>query len=252
MPMDQSALMMAAGCADADTAEQKLQKLGAYAAKMAEERDAAALARKKMEDDAKAKSPAAEAAPLAGAETPAEEKAEKLVQQAMERRLKTAEEAAAKAQTLADKLEAERQGERVQAFSRWALAGPVEEGGSRWPKEDEKGLHELIKDMGGDLDNFAPAIDYFQKLAKNAPIVPKQTAYARVLSGELPILVDYDFNAIKHTLAQEIAADPAKVDAALDLLMVIKYLERIGDHAVNVAEWVQFVRTGRYKDESMF
>ena len=64
--------------------------------------------------------------------------------------------------------------------------------------------------------------------------------------------VDYDFNAIKHTLAQEIAAAPAKVDAALDLLMVIKYLERIGDHAVNVAEWVQFVRTGRYKDESMF
>ena len=64
--------------------------------------------------------------------------------------------------------------------------------------------------------------------------------------------VDYDFNAIKHTLAQEIAANPSKVDAALDLLMVIKYLERIGDHAVNVAEWVQFVRTGRYKDESMF
>ena len=64
--------------------------------------------------------------------------------------------------------------------------------------------------------------------------------------------VDYDFNAIKHTLAQEIAAAPAKVDAALDLLMVIKYLERIGDHAVNVAEWVQFARTGRYKDESMF
>ena len=64
--------------------------------------------------------------------------------------------------------------------------------------------------------------------------------------------VDYDFNAIKHQLAQEIAEDPGKVDAALDLLMVIKYLERIGDHAVNVAEWVQFVRTGRYKDESMF
>ena len=64
--------------------------------------------------------------------------------------------------------------------------------------------------------------------------------------------VDYDFNAIKHQLAQEIAEDPGKVDAALDLLMVIKYLERIGDHAVNVAEWVQFVCTGRYKDESMF
>lgn len=64
--------------------------------------------------------------------------------------------------------------------------------------------------------------------------------------------VDYDFNAIKHTLAEEIAVDPSKVDAALDLLMVIKYLERIGDHAVNLAEWVEFVRTGRYHNENMF
>ena len=64
--------------------------------------------------------------------------------------------------------------------------------------------------------------------------------------------VDYDFNAIKCTLAAEIAADPAKVDAALDLLMVIKYLERIGDHAVNLAEWVEFLRTGRYQNEAMF
>ncbi len=51
--------------------------------------------------------------------------------------------------------------------------------------------------MGGNLNDFTPAIDYFQKLAKNSPIVPKQTAYARVLSGELPILVDYDFNAYR-------------------------------------------------------
>ena len=56
----------------------------------------------------------------------------------------------------------------------------------------------------------------------------------------------------RHTLAQEIAARPGKVDAALDLLMVIKYLERIGDHAVNLAEWVEFVRSGRYHNENMF
>ena len=64
--------------------------------------------------------------------------------------------------------------------------------------------------------------------------------------------VDYGFNASKRTLAAEIAADPARVDAALDLLMVIKYLERIGDHAVNAAEWVQFIRTGRYLNQSLF
>ncbi len=77
-----------------------------------------------------------------------------------------------------------------------------------------------------------------------------ENAARRVIAAD--DAVDYDFNAIKHQLAQEIAEDPGKVDAALDLLMVIKYLERIGDHAVNVAEWVQFVRTGHYKDESMF
>ncbi len=51
--------------------------------------------------------------------------------------------------------------------------------------------------MGGDLDNFDPAIEYFKKLAENDPIVPKQTSYARVVSGEIPILFDYDFNAYR-------------------------------------------------------
>ena len=51
--------------------------------------------------------------------------------------------------------------------------------------------------LGGSLDNFSPAIAYFKDLQKNSPIVPKQTAYARVLSGEIPILLDYDFNAYR-------------------------------------------------------
>ncbi|TVS00260.1 MAG: extracellular solute-binding protein [Rhodospirillales bacterium] len=51
--------------------------------------------------------------------------------------------------------------------------------------------------MGGSLDDFSPAITFFRELAKNHPIVPKQTSYARVLSGEIPILIDYDFNAYR-------------------------------------------------------
>jgi putative spermidine/putrescine transport system substrate-binding protein len=51
--------------------------------------------------------------------------------------------------------------------------------------------------MGGSLDDFGPGIEYFKKLAANDPIVPKQTAYARVVSGEIPILLDYDFNAYR-------------------------------------------------------
>src|ERR671935_2241495 len=51
--------------------------------------------------------------------------------------------------------------------------------------------------FGGNLDNFDRAIKYFSDLQKNQPIVPKQTSYARVLSGEIPILFDYDFNAYR-------------------------------------------------------
>jgi putative spermidine/putrescine transport system substrate-binding protein len=51
--------------------------------------------------------------------------------------------------------------------------------------------------MGGTLDDFTPAITYFKDLQRNSPIVPKQTSYARVLSGEIPILFDFDFNAYR-------------------------------------------------------
>jgi len=51
--------------------------------------------------------------------------------------------------------------------------------------------------LGGSFDDFTPAINFFRELQKNAPIVPKQTSYARVLSGEIPILFDYDFNAYR-------------------------------------------------------
>jgi putative spermidine/putrescine transport system substrate-binding protein len=51
--------------------------------------------------------------------------------------------------------------------------------------------------LGGSAANFDPAINFFKELRKNDPIVPKQTSYARVVSGEMPILLDYDFNAYR-------------------------------------------------------
>src|SRR6185369_10360541 len=51
--------------------------------------------------------------------------------------------------------------------------------------------------LGGSEANFDPAINFFKDLRKNDPIVPKQTSYARVVSGEMPILLDYDFNAYR-------------------------------------------------------
>ncbi len=51
--------------------------------------------------------------------------------------------------------------------------------------------------LGGSYENLDPAIKYFKALQKNEPIVPKQTSYARVISGEILILFDYDFNAYR-------------------------------------------------------
>jgi len=51
--------------------------------------------------------------------------------------------------------------------------------------------------LGGSAQNFDAAINFFKELHKNDPIVPKQTSYARVVSGEIPILFDYDFNAYR-------------------------------------------------------
>src|SRR5262249_15224574 len=51
--------------------------------------------------------------------------------------------------------------------------------------------------LGGSYDNLDPAIKYFNALGKNQPIGPTQTSYARVVSCELPILFDYDFNAYR-------------------------------------------------------
>lgn len=57
--------------------------------------------------------------------------------------------------------------------------------------------------LGGDYENLGPGIEFFRKLQANQPIVPTQTSYARVLSGEIPILLDYDFNAYRGRYADK-------------------------------------------------
>lgn len=56
--------------------------------------------------------------------------------------------------------------------------------------------------------------------------------------------IDEEFNAAKEELAGLVADHRLDIKAALDLLMAAKYFERIGDHAVNIGEWVQYSITG--------
>ncbi|MCQ5131040.1 phosphate signaling complex protein PhoU [Butyricicoccus faecihominis] len=60
-------------------------------------------------------------------------------------------------------------------------------------------------------------------------------------------VVDDLFDKCKTDLIREISEDPADGERVLDVLMVAKYLERIGDHATNIAEWVEFSITGEHK-----
>lgn len=70
------------------------------------------------------------------------------------------------------------------------------------------------------------------------------------------LVIDYDdvvddlFNKVKETLITFIENKQGSGEYAIDLLMIAKYFERIGDHAVNIAEWVLFSITGVHKGET--
>ena len=61
-------------------------------------------------------------------------------------------------------------------------------------------------------------------------------------------IVDSYFDQIKQKLIASIAEDPDNGEFAIDILIIAKYFERIGDHAANIAEWVIFSVTGEHKE----
>ena len=73
--------------------------------------------------------------------------------------------------------------------------------------------------------------------------VHKDLELARAVAAEDDV-VDRLFDQVKTELIGLIGEKPSAGGFCLDLLMVAKYLERIGDHAVNIAEWVEFSLTG--------
>ena len=77
--------------------------------------------------------------------------------------------------------------------------------------------------------------------------VKHDTALADQVIAEDDTVDDY-FARVKKDLIKRIAQDPDDGEFALDLLMIAKYFERIGDHATNIAEWVIFSVTGEHKE----
>ena len=77
--------------------------------------------------------------------------------------------------------------------------------------------------------------------------VQRDTMLAETVIAEDDV-VDNAFDEVKRRLIDKITAHPEDGAYALDLLMIAKYFERIGDHATNIAEWVIFSVTGVHKE----
>ena len=126
---------------------------------------------------------------------------------------------------------------------------------------------ERIGDQAADIANLAP---YITELASKSKIHIGDMARAAVsmvtdsidafVKNDLELarsvrndddIVDELFTKVKKELGELISQNNVRAEEALDLLMAAKYFERIGDHAVNIAEWVEYSITGEYKTEKL-
>ena len=127
---------------------------------------------------------------------------------------------------------------------------------------------ERIGDQAADISELCiylaggPPIDGFDRIPEMAratigmvtdsidAFVRKDLGLAEAVT-ESDDIVDDLFVAVKRDLIELVHRDVTRGEQAFDLLQVAKYYERIGDHAVNIAEWVIFSITGRHKDKQV-
>ena len=114
-------------------------------------------------------------------------------------------------------------------------------------------IAEIVRFLGG---RGAENSDLLRDMARSTikMVTESVDAYVKgdiTLAGQVIAeddVVDDYFARVKRALIERIAKDPSDGEFALDLLMIAKYFERIGDHATNIAEWVIFSVTGEHKE----
>lgn len=104
----------------------------------------------------------------------------------------------------------------------------------------------------GDLEDISKMAEATSQMVNDSVLayVNKDLALARqVMAADEE--VDRLFENVKKKLVRIIAQDSGNEgEKAIDIIMITKYLERIGDHATNIAEWVEFSITGVHKDNA--
>lgn len=113
-------------------------------------------------------------------------------------------------------------------------------------------IAEIIPFLGGrtgaELADFKRMADATCKMVtESIDAYVKQDLSLAKLVIEHDDVVDGCFAKVKETLIDMVSKNKADGEYAIDLLMIAKYFERIGDHATNIAEWVEFSVTGTHK-----
>ncbi|NLK36582.1 MAG: phosphate signaling complex protein PhoU [Epulopiscium sp.] len=104
------------------------------------------------------------------------------------------------------------------------------------------------------FSNITQSILHIGDMAKATIKMVTQSIEAFVKKDEAlaQAVIDYDdvvddlFHQVKKEIIEMIQKDSTCGESALDILMIAKYFERIGDHAENIAEWVMFSMTGEH------
>lgn len=127
---------------------------------------------------------------------------------------------------------------------------------------------ERIGDQAADISELCVYLDG-QELIKKLEHIPQMAeATIKMVTESIDafvnkdltlaqMVIDYDdvvddlYVTIKKDLIALIHEDVNSGEQAFDLLQIAKYYERIGDHAVNIAEWVIFSITGKHKDKQV-
>ncbi|MCL2773281.1 MAG: phosphate signaling complex protein PhoU [Oscillospiraceae bacterium] len=104
-----------------------------------------------------------------------------------------------------------------------------------------KKLEHIPQMAAATMKMLTQSIDAFVK--KDLELAKEVRAYDDV--------VDNLFETVKKDLIELIEENSNNGDQAIDLIMIAKYFERIGDHATNIAEWVEFSLTGIYKESKI-
>ena len=104
--------------------------------------------------------------------------------------------------------------------------------------------------------DYTPALRHIPQMAEATIKMVKESGDAYVQKDQrlAEAVIAYDdvvddlFDRVKFELIDTLRQNTGDGELSIDLLLVAKYFERIGDHAVNIAEWVIFSITGLHKD----